>query len=165
MKDNPNQNKKFKMNYAPHFGMFKNNAGDGYIKELNFMAEQGFTAFEDNGMKSRSIADQEKIAAEMIKLNMTMGVFVAHKIYWKEANLTSGKQDYRDEFLKDIRESVEVAKQLLDAMDVHLKMSVKIMKNGKPEGSKRALPNSSFKKRLITRLLQYLVVPFFKSQI
>jgi putative cardiolipin synthase len=62
-------------------------------------------------------------------------------------------------------ESEEVAQQLLDAMDVHVKMSVRIMKNGKPEGSRRALPNSSFKKRLITRLLQYLVVPFFKSQI
>ncbi len=62
-------------------------------------------------------------------------------------------------------ESPEVAKTLLEAMDVHLQMSVKIMKNGKPEGSKRALPGSSFKKRLITRLLQFLVVPFFKSQI
>jgi len=41
-----------------------------------------------------------------------MGVFVAHSIYWKEPNLASGTQDKRDEFLKEIKESVEVAKRV-----------------------------------------------------
>ena len=41
-----------------------------------------------------------------------MGVFVAHKIYWDKPNLTSGDSSFREEFLKDIRESVDVAKRL-----------------------------------------------------
>lgn len=103
---------KFKLNYAPHFGMFKNNAGEDFIDQLKFISDQGFTALEDNGMKGKSVSDQEKIASEMAKLGVKMGVFVAHTIYWKEPNLTSGKEELRDEFLKEIKESVEVAKRV-----------------------------------------------------
>jgi len=92
--------------------MFKNSAGEDLIDQLNFISDQGFTALEDNGMKGKSVAVQEKIASTMTKLGLKMGVFVAHKIYWKEPNLTSGKKDFKDEFLKEIKESVEVAKRV-----------------------------------------------------
>ena len=52
---------KFKLKYAPHFGMFKNSAGEDLIDQIKFMADQGFTAFEDNGMMGRDVAMQEKI--------------------------------------------------------------------------------------------------------
>jgi hydroxypyruvate isomerase len=102
----------FKLNYAPHLGMFSNLAGDDPIDQLNFMADQGFRAFEDNGMKGREVDLQKKMAATMEKRNIQMGVFVAHKIYWSDPNLTSGKQDWREEFLSQIKESVEVAKRV-----------------------------------------------------
>jgi hydroxypyruvate isomerase len=102
----------FNLNYAPHFGMFKNMAGEDLIDQIKFMADVGFTAMEDNGMKNRSKEVQEKIATEMLRLNMKMGVFVAHSIYWREPNLTSGNEDMRIEFLKEIKESVEVAKRV-----------------------------------------------------
>ncbi len=102
----------FKLKYAPHFGMFKNHAGDDLIDQIKFMADVGFSAMEDNGMKDRTVEMQEKIAAEMTRLGMTMGVFVAHKIYWSEANLASGDPDLRKEFLTHIKESVEVAKRV-----------------------------------------------------
>ncbi len=103
---------KFKMKFAPHLGMFKHHAGEDPIDQLNFMADQGFSAFEDNGMKGREIAMQEKMASTMANRGIDMGVFVAHKIYWKEANLASGKQDWRDEFLADIKSSIDVAKRV-----------------------------------------------------
>lgn len=102
----------FQLNYAPHLGMFKNHAGDDPVDQLNFMADQGFTAFEDNGMKGRSIQTQEKMASTMAKRNMTMGVFVAHEIFWKEPNLTNGDTALREKFLKEIQESVAVAKRV-----------------------------------------------------
>ena len=104
--------KEFKLKYAPHLGMFKESAGEDPIDQLNFMADQGFRAFEDNGMKGREVALQEKMAATMAKRGLEMGVFVAHKIYWKDANLASGKEDWRAEFLSDIKSSVEVAKRV-----------------------------------------------------
>ena len=103
---------KFNLNYAPHFGMFKHSAGEDLIDQLNFMADEGFTAFEDNNLKKRSISDQNKISSTLTKRNLRMGVFVAHSIYWKEPNLASGNIDKREEFLKEIRESVEVAKRV-----------------------------------------------------
>lgn len=103
---------KFRLRYAPHLGMFKHSAGDDPIDQLKFMADQGFTAFEDNGMKGREVGLQEKMAKTMSDLGLQMGVFVAHKIYWKEPNLASGKKEWRDEFLEDIRTSVECAKRV-----------------------------------------------------
>jgi len=102
----------FKLKYAPHFGMFKNHAGEDLIDQLKFMSDMGFAALEDNGMKDRSTDMQEKIANQISRTNMEMGVFVAHKIYWKNPNLASGDSGKREEFLKDIRESVEVAKRV-----------------------------------------------------
>lgn len=103
---------KFKLKYAPHFGMFRHSAGEDLLDQLQFMADAGFTAFEDNGMKDREISMQEKIASKMVNLGMEMGVFVAHTIYWEEPSLTSGRQDKLDQFLDEIRASVEVAKRV-----------------------------------------------------
>ena len=74
----------FKLNYAPHLGMFKNTVGEDPIDQINFMADVGFRAFEDNNMKQRSVSIQEKISSTLTNRDMRMGVFVAHKIYWNE---------------------------------------------------------------------------------
>lgn len=102
----------FRLKYAPHDGMFRHSAGDDILDQLRFMADQGFEAFEDNGMSGRDTATQGKMAALMSRLNIQMGVFVAHKIYWTEPNLASGNTDKRKEFLEDIRKSVEIAKRV-----------------------------------------------------
>jgi len=102
----------FNLNYAPHLGMFTHSAGEDPVDQLKFMADQGFTAFEDNEMRNRSISEQNRMAKAMQELGMQMGVFVAHKIYWDIANLASGEETYRAEFLGFIKESVEVAKRV-----------------------------------------------------
>jgi hydroxypyruvate isomerase len=103
---------KFRLKYAPHFGMFRNSAPGGPIEELKFIADQGFRAIEDNGMKSRSVEDQEKIAAEMTRLGLEMGVFVAAGSLGGEPAWTSGKKDLADRILEDMKASVEVAKRV-----------------------------------------------------
>jgi hydroxypyruvate isomerase len=52
------------------------------------------------------------MAQVMENRGLVMGVFVAHKIYWKEANLASGDQVKRQEFLSEIEASIEVAKRV-----------------------------------------------------
>ena len=103
----------FKHRYAPHFGMFREHAGgNDLVAQLQFMASEGFTALEDNSMKSRPVADQERVAAEMTKLNMRMGVFVAHTISWNAPDIVLADAAKRDKFLGEIRESVDVAKRV-----------------------------------------------------
>ncbi len=103
---------KFNLKYAPHIGMFENLAGKDPIDQLNFMADQGFTAFEDNGMRTRDISLQEQMARTMQKHGIQMGVFVAHEIYWQEPNLASGNLEKRQEFLDYIKQSIAVAKRV-----------------------------------------------------
>ena len=107
-----NLSNSFNLKYAPHFGMFKNTAGDNLIDQLNYIADQGFTAFEDNNLKKRSIKIQNEISKTMNKRGLEMGVFVAHTIHWKEPNLASGDKNKRKEFLDEIKSSVEVAKRI-----------------------------------------------------
>jgi hydroxypyruvate isomerase len=63
-------------------------------------------------MKGRTVETQEKIASKMSSLGMAMGVFVAHTIHWNEPNLASGDKVKREEFLKEVNESVEIAKRV-----------------------------------------------------
>ncbi len=104
--------KGFKLKYAPHFGMFKHHAGDDLIDQLKFAADEGFTAWEDNGMRGKPVELQERIAKTMEQLGMTMGVFVANTIGWKDPTLTTGKAEHLDRFVADCRDSVEVAKRV-----------------------------------------------------
>lgn len=101
----------FKLNYAPHFGMFKNSAGDDLIDQLKFMADQGFRALEDNGMMGRTPEMQSKIGETMAKLGMAMGVFVVDKGGNGANTLAAGKQEFLDIFLKGCTRAVEVAKR------------------------------------------------------
>lgn len=102
----------FKLKYAPHFGMFQNSAGKDLIDQLKFMADHGFMALEDNGMMGRSVQDQERIAREMSRLGMQMGVFVVDKGGNGANTLAAGKKEYIDIFLNGCRKAVEVAKRV-----------------------------------------------------
>jgi hydroxypyruvate isomerase len=101
----------FKLKYAPHFGMFENHAGSDLIDQLKFMADEGFTAFEDNEMMSRSIETQTKIAETMTKLNMTMGVFVASSEF-SIKNFVTDDKAAGDELIKTMKTAVEVSKRV-----------------------------------------------------
>jgi hydroxypyruvate isomerase len=104
--------KTFACNFAPHDGMFAQHAGKDFIDQIKFMHEQGFRAIEDNGMLGRSKDEQEKIGATLARLGMTMGVFVIDGgDNWK-VSLTTGKQDFKDTFVKTCKASVEVAKRV-----------------------------------------------------
>ncbi len=106
------QSDKFRLHYAPHLGMFKHLAGSDPLDQLHFMADNGFTAFEDNGMKQRDVGLQEDMAVVMRERELKMGVFVAHTIHWDKPSLTTGDGLMRQEFLSDIKASVDVAKRV-----------------------------------------------------
>lgn len=102
----------FKLNYAPHDGMFKEHAGSNFIDQIKFMHDQGFRAIEDNGLLNRPVEEQEKIGKELARLGMTMGVFVIDGgDNWK-VSLATGKQEFKDTFVKTCKKSVEAAKRV-----------------------------------------------------
>ena len=103
---------KFKLKYAPHFGMFKNSAGEDLTDQIKYMADQGFTAFEDNGMMGRTPEVQTKIGQTLAQLNMTMGVFVVEKGGNLANTLAAGKPEFINIFLDGCKRAVDVAKRV-----------------------------------------------------
>lgn len=102
----------FKLDYAPHQGMFSASAGKNFVDEIKYMYDLGFRSIEDNGMPGRSVDEQNKIGETLAKLGMRMGVFVVPKGGNGANTLAAGKQEHVDIFLKGCRESVEVAKRV-----------------------------------------------------
>jgi hydroxypyruvate isomerase len=108
----PIAEKPFKLSYAPHDGMFANHAGKDFIDQIKFMHDQGFRAIEDNGMLKRSVQEQEKIGSELARLGMTMGVFVVDGGENWKTSLTTGKQEFKDNFVNTCKTCVETAKRV-----------------------------------------------------
>jgi hydroxypyruvate isomerase len=92
--------------------MFKHSAGDDLFDQLQFMADNGFMALEDNGMLKRPVETQKKIGETLTKLGMKMGVFVVDGGENWKTSLASGKPEFLENFLKTCRTSVETAKRV-----------------------------------------------------
>lgn len=101
----------FNLAYAPHFGMFRHHASDD-LDQVRFAADQGFSAWEDNGMKGRGREFQDRFATLMASLNMRMGIFVAQSIDWERPTLTTGDAGVIERFVKETAESCEVASRV-----------------------------------------------------
>lgn len=103
--------KTFNLDYAPHEGMFKNNAGNDFLDQIRWMYDQGFRSIEDNGYLKRPVEEQTKIGDLLAKLGMRMGVFVVDSgDNWK-TSLTTGKKEFKDNFIATCKRSVEAAKR------------------------------------------------------
>ena len=101
----------FKLDYAPHEGMFSNLAGNNFIDQIKYMHERGFRSIEDNGMSGRTPEQQSKIGETLAKLGMRMGVFVVPKGGNGANTLAAGKKEHINIFLDGCRKSVEIAKR------------------------------------------------------
>jgi hydroxypyruvate isomerase len=104
--------RKFKLKLAPHFGQFVTHAGENVVDQLKFMADEGFTALEDNGMMKRSTAEQETIARTMQQLGMSMGVFVVAVGGNENKMFTTGDKDNAKKFAQACQDAVAVAKRV-----------------------------------------------------
>jgi len=107
----PSSSKTFTLDYAPHFGMFSNHAGNDHIAQIEFMSDAGFRSLEDNGMRGRSLDDQKRIAEALEKNDMRMGVFVMNMDCAWYPSITTGKPEELEKFVQNARDSVEVAKR------------------------------------------------------
>jgi hydroxypyruvate isomerase len=86
----------FKLKYAPGIGMFEAHAGKSAVDQLKFMADQGFTAWFDNGLMGRPAAEQESLAKESRRLGLAIGPFVVYADFKVESFVT------RDAAIRDM---------------------------------------------------------------
>jgi hydroxypyruvate isomerase len=99
----------FKLKYAPHFSMFPEHAGKDPIDNIKFCYDMGFRAMFDNGLMSRPVTDQVKIANEMLRLGMELGPFVLYADF-SVVSFVLNDPDIRAMLVNKMKEGVEVAK-------------------------------------------------------
>jgi len=102
---------KFHLHYAPHFDQFMQSAGTDLLDQLRFIADQGFSALEDNAMMSRPNETQESIARTMDYLGLNMGEFVASPPF-SERNFVLKDNATRQMLKNHIQQAVETAQRL-----------------------------------------------------
>lgn len=102
-----NHGGKFKLKYAPSPGQFRAHAGDDYLDQIQFAADEGFRAWEDNGLPRRDPKLQEAMGKKLADNGMTMGVFVS--VSTDMAHKTD--KAYRDELKARMTQMLDVAKR------------------------------------------------------
>jgi len=100
----------FKLKYAPHFGSFREHAGEDPIDNIKFCYDMGFRAMFDNGLMNRPEADQVKIANELLRLGMELGPFVLYADF-SVTSFVLGTPEVREMLVNKMKQGVEVAKR------------------------------------------------------
>lgn len=103
--------KAFTMKFSPEFGIFEELAGKDPVDQIKWGHDQGFRAWENTMLKSRPVADQEKISRTVQQLGMEFGQFVG-TLTFKDVTFAGRDGSLRENVLKDIRASVEIAKRM-----------------------------------------------------
>lgn len=102
---------RFRLNYAPHVGMFRHLAGDDPADQIRFMADEGFRTLEDVGLKHRSTARQRRMRRVMDECGISMGQFIATADY-ALPTFASGNGLWRQHVLTEVQESLIVAERM-----------------------------------------------------
>lgn len=102
---------KFNMKFSPEFGIFSEATGNDPINQIKWGHEQGFRAWENTGLKNRPVEEQERISKTLQQLGMEFGQFVG-TLTFKDVTFAGRDKNQRENVLKEIRESVEIAKRM-----------------------------------------------------
>lgn len=110
----------WKLRYAPHIGLtspdaplFRHTAGSADpVEQIRFIAEQGFAGIEDNFLKLRPVAEQERIGAELARTGLEMGCFVNNVASWDQPLWGSPDPDALAQLRRELETSIEAAKRV-----------------------------------------------------
>ena len=108
----------FSMKFAPHLGllspdagMFRHHAGDDPVDQIKFMADQGFTAMEDNWMKIRDVDVQRRVGLELERLGM-YSCFMVYTMKYNEPTFVLPDLQERERLMQEVRDTAEVARRV-----------------------------------------------------
>jgi hydroxypyruvate isomerase len=93
----------YHLRYAPRIGFLPSLP---IPRQLEIYAENGFLAFEYNGLPRHDLKEIETFRRKMEALRMSMGVFVVNSGGWKGDALVDSR--FHDGFLRDVRRAVEI---------------------------------------------------------
>lgn len=94
----------YKLRYAPKIGFLS----ETVERQLEIIAENGFTGFEYNGLPKHSYGEIEQFRKKMDALGLTMGTMVVNRGGWKPSAMVDKK--FHPDFLADVKKAVAIHK-------------------------------------------------------
>jgi len=109
----------WKLRFAPHIGLtsldtplFKESVGTlDPVAHIDFIADLGFAGIEDNLLKLRPAADQERIGQALARRGLAMGCFVNNAADWNKPLWCTTDAAAQDKQRADLLASIETAKR------------------------------------------------------
>lgn len=94
----------YRLRYAPRIGMIN----EPVERQLEIIAENGFTGFEYNGLPKHPFAEIERFRQKMDTLGLKMGTLVVNRGGWKPSAMVDKR--FHADFLADVKKAVEIHK-------------------------------------------------------
>lgn len=94
----------YRLRYAPRIGMIN----EPVERQLEIIAEHGFTAFEYNGLPRHTFAEIAGFRKKMDSLGLSMGTLVVNRGGWKPSAMVD--KQFHAPFLEDVKKAVEIHK-------------------------------------------------------
>ncbi|MEX2568192.1 MAG: TIM barrel protein [Cyclobacteriaceae bacterium] len=101
----------FNMKFSPDFGVFNVADNLNILDQIKWGYDQGFRAWENTWLRRRPVEEQEQISRTLSSLGMEFGQFVG-TLTMREVTFAGRDQSVRDQVLKEVRESVDIAKRM-----------------------------------------------------
>ena len=101
----------FNMKFSPDFGVFNLPENMNILDQIKWGYDQGFRAWENTWLRRRPVEEQEQISRTLSSLGMEFGQFVG-TLTMREVTFAGRDQTVRDQVLKEVRESVDIAKRM-----------------------------------------------------
>ncbi|WP_339925723.1 TIM barrel protein [uncultured Cyclobacterium sp.] len=101
----------FNMKFSPDFGLFAEIAGKAPENQIRWGHDNGFHAWECTFLQRRPLEEQKRISDTLQKLGMEFGQFVG-TMDFKQVTFAGRNESIRDNVLKEVKASVEVAKRM-----------------------------------------------------
>ena len=108
------------MRYAGHLGLrspdaplFRHCAGSSDpVDQIEFLADLGFAGIQDNFLKLRPIAEQERIGRALARHGLEMGTFANNPMGWNRPLWGSSDANARDELRHDLHATIDAARRV-----------------------------------------------------
>jgi hydroxypyruvate isomerase len=110
----------WQLRFAPHIGLtsldtplFRHSAGSiDPVAQIDYIASLGFAGIEDNLLKLRAPAEQERIGAALAHHGLEMGCFVGNADAWNAPLWGRSDDDARAKLAADLRSSIDAARRV-----------------------------------------------------
>lgn len=107
----------FRLRYTGHLGLrapdqplFRHSARSADpVDQIVFLAEQGFAGVQDNFLKLRPVAEQERIGVALARYGLQMGSFNNNPLAWNRPLWSLADPAAQAELARDLEESIAAA--------------------------------------------------------